>query len=90
MENVRAGREALRPNLIRLGAMADTNGRGTRADAADWHLRRISALDYYGEILGGVSAADRLVHSDRRGPRSARTQRPHPGQPPVPHYAELD
>ena len=95
MEIVRAGREALRPNLARLGTLADTNGfiAGRDLTIADLALAaHLSALDYYGEVPWAEYAqlTDWYTRiKSRPSFRPLLTDRI-PGQPPVPHYAELD
>jgi glutathione S-transferase len=95
METVRAGRDALRPSLQRLGAIADANGflAGRDLTLADLALAaHLSALDYYGEIPW---AEYRPLTDWYTRIKSRPSFRPLladrvPGQPPVAHYAELD
>jgi glutathione S-transferase len=95
METVRAGREALRASLTRLGAVADANGfiAGRDLTLADLALAaHLSALDYYGEIpwTEHPPITDWYTRiKSRPSFRSLLADRV-PGQPPVPHYAELD
>lgn len=95
METVRAGREALRPNLTRLGTMADTNGflAGRELTIADLALAaHVSALDYYGEIPWAEypQLTDWYTRIKSRPSFRPLLSDRIPGQPPVPHYAELD
>jgi glutathione S-transferase len=95
METVRAGRDALRANLVRLGTLADTNGflAGRDLTLADLALAaHLSALDYYGEIPWAEypQLTDWYTRiKSRPSFRSLLSDRI-PGQPPVAHYAELD
>jgi glutathione S-transferase len=95
METVRAGREALRASLPRLGTIADTNGflAGRDLTLADLALAaHLSALDYYGEVpwTEYPQITDWYTRiKSRPSFRPLLTDRI-PGQPPVPHYAELD
>lgn len=95
MEVVRAGREALRPALVRLGTMADTNGflAGRDLTLADLALAaHVSALDYYGEIPWAEypQLTDWYTRIKSRPSFRPLLNDRIPGQPPVPHYAELD
>jgi glutathione S-transferase len=95
METVRAGREALRPNLTRLGTLADTNGflAGRDLTLADLALAaHVSALDYYGEIPWGEypQLTDWYTRIKSRPSFRPLLSDRIPGQPPVAHYAELD
>jgi glutathione S-transferase len=95
MENVRAGREALRPILTRLGTIADTNGfiAGRDLTLADLALAaHLSALDYYGEIPWAEypPLTDWYTRIKSRPSFRPLLSDRIPGQPPVPHYAELD
>lgn len=95
METVRAGREALRSNLTRLGTMADTNGflAGRELTLADLALAaHLSALDYYGEIpwTEYPQLTDWYTRIKSRPSFRPLLSDRIPGQPPVAHYAELD
>jgi glutathione S-transferase len=95
METVRAGREALRTSLVRLGTIADTNGflAGRDLTIADLALAaHISALDYYGEIpwTDHPQLTDWYTRIKSRPSFRPLLGDRIPGQPPVPHYAELD
>jgi glutathione S-transferase len=95
METVRAGREALRAQLARLGSITDANGffAGRDLTLADLALAaHLSALDYYGEIpwteYPSITEWYTRIKS-RPSFRPLLSDRV-PGQPPVAHYAELD
>ena len=95
METVRAGREALRAILPRLGATADANGfiSGRDLTLADLALAaHLSALDYYGEIPWPEypQITDWYTRIKSRPSFRPLLADRVPGQPPVPHYAELD
>lgn len=95
METIRAGRTALRAALPGLGNLAETRGclAGRQLSLADLALAaHLSALDYYGEIpwpdFPGLTEWYYRLKSrpSFRGLLADKV----PGQPPVPHYAELD
>jgi glutathione S-transferase len=95
MQTVRNGRQSLREALALIGTLADTRGflagrDVTLADlAAAAHL---SALDYYGEVpwTEYQPVTEWYIRMKSRPSfRSLLADRV-PGQPPVPHYAELD
>jgi glutathione S-transferase len=95
MDTVRAGREALRGSLSRLGAAADANGfiAGRDLTLADLALAaHLSALDYYGEIPWTEYPPITEWYARIKSRPSFRPLLADkvPGQPPVPHYAELD
>lgn len=95
MARVRAGREALATALGMLGNAAERNGylAGRTCSLADLAVAaHISALDYFGEVGWDQfpAAAEWYVRMKSRPSfRSLLADRV-PGQPPVPHYAELD
>lgn len=95
MDIIRAGRAALRVHLPELGALAETRGclAGRQSSLADLALAaHLSALDYYGEIpWTEFPALNEWYYRLKSRPsfRSLLADRV-PGQPPVPHYAELD
>lgn len=95
MEIIRAGRTALRTSLPQLGALAETRGclAGRQLSLADLALgAHLSALDYYGEIpWTELPTLTEWYYRLKSRPsfRSLLADRV-PGQPPVPHYAELD
>jgi glutathione S-transferase len=95
MQTVRLGREALRAALHDLGTLADTRSFLASRDVtlADLALAaHLSALDYYGEVpwtdFTAISEWYTRVKS-RPSFRPLLSDKV-PGQPPVPHYAELD
>ena len=95
METVRAGRDALRVNLTRLGTIADTRGflAGRDLTLADLALAaHLSALDYYGEIPWAEypPLTDWYTRIKSRPSFRPLLSDRIPGQPPVQHYAELD
>ncbi|HEY3778492.1 MAG TPA: glutathione S-transferase family protein [Rhizomicrobium sp.] len=95
MENVRAGREALRGALTSIGSSAEQHGclaarefsLGDLAVAA--HL---SALDYFGEVPWAdfPAAAEWYMRMKSRPCFRTLLADRVPGQPPVPSYADLD
>jgi glutathione S-transferase len=95
MELVRAGREALKSALAGLAPIADRRGflAGRDLSLADLAMAApLSALDYYGEIPWADHVALTEWYSrikSRPCFRPLLSDRV-PGQPPVPHYAELD
>lgn len=95
MDIVRAGREALKINLQRLGTIADTRGflAGPDVSLADLALAsHLSALDYYGEVAWAEfpQLTDWYIRIKSRPSFRPLLGDRVPGQPPVPHYAELD
>jgi glutathione S-transferase len=95
MEVVRQGREALRNVLAELGPLADKRGflAGRDLSLADLALAaHLSALDYYGEIPWAEQIPLTEWYSRIKSQPCFRTLLADrvPGQPPVPHYAELD
>jgi glutathione S-transferase len=95
METVRTGRLVLRATLPDIGALAEARGflAGRNVSLADLALAaHVSALDYYGEIPWPEFPALTEWYSrikSRPCFRPLLADRV-PGQPPVPHYAELD
>jgi glutathione S-transferase len=95
METIRAGRSALRTTLPALGALAESRGflAGRQLSLADLALAaHVSALDYYGEIpWTEFTALTEWYYRLKSRPsfRTLLTDRV-PGQPPAPHYGELD
>ncbi len=95
MDTIRAGRTALRAELPQLGALAETRGclAGRQLSLADLAFgAHLSALDYYGEIpWPEFPPLTEWYYRLKSRPsfRSLLADRV-PGQPPVPHYAELD
>ena len=95
MDIVRSGREALRTSLQRLGPVAESRGflAGRDISLADLALAaHLSALDYYGEIPWNdfPSLQEWYVRIKSRPSFRPLLADRVPGQPPVPHYAELD
>jgi len=95
MDTVRAGRDALKATLQRLSNIADTRGfiAGRDISLADLALAaHLSALDYYGEIAWAEfpQLADWYVRMKSRPSFRSLLGDRVPGQPPVPHYSELD
>ncbi len=95
METVRLGRAALKSVLPGLGTLAESRGflAGRDVSLADLAVcAHLSALDYYGEVPWTDVPALTEWYSRMKSRPSFRpllTDRV-PGQPPVPHYAELD
>ena len=95
MDTIRSGRAALRTALPALGAVAESHGflAGRQLSLADLALAgHLSALDYYGEIpWAEFPALTEWYYRLKSRPsfRTLLTDRV-PGQPPVPHYGELD
>jgi glutathione S-transferase len=92
---IRAGREALKPALSEIGTAGETNGylacrECTLGDLAV--AAHLSALDYFGEIHWPdyPAAAEWYVRMKSRPSFRPLLADRIPGQPPVPHYAELD
>jgi glutathione S-transferase len=95
MDIVRAGRDALKVNLQRLGSIAETRGflAGRDVSLADLALAaHLSALDYYGEIPWPEcpQLTEWYIRIKSRPSFRPLLADRVPGQPPVPHYAELD
>ena len=95
METIRAGRIALRATLPAIGALAESRGylSGRELSLADLALAaHLSALDYYGEVPWVDFPALTEWYYRLKSRPSFRTLLSDrvPGQPPVPHYAELD
>jgi glutathione S-transferase len=95
MMRVRAGREALATALQSIGENSERNGYLAGRDCSLGDLAvaaHLSALDYFGEVAWNQfpSAAEWYFRMKSRPSfRSLLADRV-PGQPPVPHYAELD
>jgi glutathione S-transferase len=95
MQTVRLGRQALRTALTSLGELADRHGflASREVSLADLAIAaHLSALDYFGEVPWTEYTPIMEWYSRMK---SRPTFRPLladrvPGQPPVPHYAELD
>ena len=95
MQTVRLGRQALRGSLERLGGLADEHGflASREVSLADLAIAaHLSALDYFGEVPW---TEFRPITEWYNRMKSRPSFRPLladrvPGQPPVPHYAELD
>jgi len=95
MDEVRLGREALRSALDGLGKLAETRGylAGREISIADFALAaHLSALDYFGEVpwTDYPAAAEWYMRIKSRPSFRPLLGDRVPGQPPVPHYAELD
>ena len=95
METVRVGRDALKTVLAGLGPIADARGflAGREVSLADLAMAaHLSALDYYGEIPWTDYPSVTEWYARMKSRPSFRTLLLDrvPGQPPVPHYAELD
>jgi glutathione S-transferase len=95
MNVIRQGREEVKLALSAIGKAAETNGNlAARAPSlGDFAVAaHLSALDYFGEVPWEAypAAAEWYVRlKSRPSFRSLLADRV-PGQPPVPHYAELD
>lgn len=95
MEAIRFGREAVKLALQEIGVCAETHGYLAARECTLGDLAvaaHISALDYFGEVPWGEhpAAAEWYMRMKSRPSfRSLLADRV-PGQPPVPHYAELD
>ena len=95
MNVIRAGREEIKLALSAIGKAAESNG--NLAARAPWLgdlavAAHLSALDYFGEVPWEAypAAAEWYVRlKSRPSFRSILADRV-PGQPPVPHYGELD
>ncbi len=95
METVRLGRTALKSVLPGLGTLAESRGflAGRDVSLADLAVAaHLSALDYYGEVPWTDVPALTEWYSRMKSRPSFRPLLADrvPGQPPVPHYAELD
>jgi glutathione S-transferase len=95
METVRLGRVALKSVLPGLGTLAESRGflAGRNVSLADLAVvAHLSALDYYGEVPWTDVPALTEWYSRMKSRPSFRPLLADrvPGQPPVPHYAELD
>jgi len=95
MDIVREGRKALRAALERLGALAEERGylAGRDASLADFALAaHLSAIDYFGEVpwTDYYAIAEWYMRIKSRPSFRPLLSDRLPGQPPVPHYAELD
>ena len=95
MDNIRAGREALRAALTTLGETAERNGylASRECSLADLAMgAHLSALDYFGEVPWAdfQPAAEWYMRMKSRPSfRSLLADRV-PGQPPTSRYADLD
>jgi glutathione S-transferase len=92
---IRAGREALRSVLARLGTQAEKNGylAGRECSLGDLAVAaHVSALDYFGEVPWADFPAMAEWYMRMKSRPSFRTLLADrvPGQPPVAHYADLD
>jgi len=95
METVRLGRQALKATLPDIGAFAEARGflAGRNVSLADLAMAaHVSALDYYGEIPWAElpALAEWYIRIKSRPSFRPLLADRVPGQPPVPHYAELD
>jgi glutathione S-transferase len=95
MQTVRAGRDALRAMLAPLAPLAEERGFLVSRDLtlADLAIAaHLSALDYYGEIPWPAHPGLLEWYARIKSRPCFRTLLSDrvPGQPPVPHYAELD
>jgi glutathione S-transferase len=95
METVRIGRQALKFSLTGLGTLAERRGflAGRDVSLADLAMTaHLSALDYYGEVPWAEFTAVTEWYARMKSRPSFRPMLADrvPGQPPVPHYAELD
>ena len=95
MEIVREGRKALGAALVNLGTLAEERGflAGRDASLADFALAsHLSALDYFGEVpwTDYNAIAEWYMRMKSRPSFRPLLSDRLPGQPPVPHYAELD
>jgi glutathione S-transferase len=95
MNVIRQGRDEIKAALTAIGKAAETNGNlaGRAPSLGDLAVAaHLSALDYFGEVPWEEfpAAAEWYVRlKSRPSFRSILADRV-PGQPPVPHYAELD
>ena len=95
METVRLGRLALKSVLAGLGTLAESRGflAGREVSLADLAVAaHLSALDYYGEVPWTDYPPLTEWYTRMKSRPSFRPLLADrvPGQPPVPHYAELD
>ena len=95
MQMVRLGRQALHRALASLGQLADRHGFLASRDVslADLAMAaHLSALDYYGEVPWTEYTPIMEWYTRMKSRPSFRPLLADrvPGQPPVPHYAELD
>jgi len=95
METVRLGRQALKSILADLGTLAESRGflAGREVSLADLAITaHVSALDYFGEVPWAEFPALTEWYTRMKSRPSFRPLLADrvPGQPPVPHYAELD
>ena len=95
MQTVRLGRQALRGSLPHLGALADRHGflASREVSLADLAMAaHLSALDYFGEVPWAEFQPITEWYTRMKSRPSFRPLLADrvPGQPPVPHYAELD
>ncbi len=95
MNVIRAGREALKTALAKLGPVAEERGYLASRDCtlADLALAaHISALDYFGEVPWSEQPQMQEWYMRMKSRPSFRSLLADkvPGQPPVAHYAELD
>jgi glutathione S-transferase len=95
MQTVRLGRQALRTALTSLGELADRHGflAAREVSLADLAIAaHLSALDYFGEVPWAEYTPIMEWYSRMKSRPSFRPLLADrvPGQPPVPHYAELD
>ena len=95
MDTIRQAREALKPLLPLIGAAAERRGylaakECTLADLAV--AAHLSALDYFGEVPWAdfPSTAEWYLRMKSRPAFRTLLADRVPGQPPAPHYAELD
>jgi glutathione S-transferase len=95
MENVRAGREALRDALATIGTSAEQHGCLAARECGLGDLAvaaHLSALDYFGEVpwTDFPAAAEWYTRMKSRPCFRTLLADRVPGQPPVPTYADLD
>jgi glutathione S-transferase len=95
MTVVRAGREVLRTDLAEIGAMAEKNGCLASRECSLGDLAvaaNLSALDYFGEVPWSEFPAAAEWYMRMKSRPSFRTLLGDrvPGQPPAPHYSDLD
>ena len=95
MEIVRAGREALRVALADIGTAAEQNGylASRECSMGDFAIAaHLSAIDYFGEVPWTEFPAAAEWYMRLKSRPSFRTLLGDrvPGQPPAPHYPDLD
>jgi glutathione S-transferase len=95
MEAIRGGREALKTVLKEIGIAAEIHGYLAARECSLGDLAvaaHISALDYFGEIPWRDHPAVAEWYMRMKSRQAFRTLLSDrvPGQPPAPHYAELD